>query len=219
MTGPAIRPAPSRTRPGDVAALYSDPVVAAGWDARRSRALFEAGWLRRALRGLPAGAAVLDLGCGAGEPIAAWLASEGYAVTGVDVSPSMLALARARLPGIEWILADMRDVDLGRRFGAVIAWDSLFHLDGSAQRMALARIAAHLGPGGRFLATVGPRAGEAAGRVGAAGAEREVYHASLSPRAYAAHLEDLGLEMTAFVAEDPDCGAHSILMARRPETR
>ena len=202
-------------RPEDVRAIYADPDVAAGCDRRRSRALFEAAWLRRTLDGLPAGAAVLDLGCGAGEPIAAWLAAEGYAVTCVDASPAMLAIAQARLPRLNWVLADMREIDLRRTFDAAIAWDSFFHLDPPGQRRTLARIAAHLRPGGRLLATVGPRAGEAVGRVGAEGRKRPIYHASLSPAGYAACLEDNGHEMTAFVAEDTGCDRHSVLMARR----
>jgi hypothetical protein len=101
----------------------------------------------------------------------------------------------------------------------VIAWDSLFHLTPADQRVALHRIAAHLAPGGRLLTTVGPRAGEARGRVCAVGDERSVYHASLSPRGYLDALEAAGLELRAFVAEDPACDRHSVLLARRPADR
>ena len=43
----------------------------------------------------------------------------------------------------------------------------------------------------------------------------EVYHASLSPAEYATRLEDCGLHLTAFVAEDPGCEKHTVLMARK----
>ena len=45
---------------------------------------------------------VLDLGCGAGEPIARWFMSEGFSVTGVDFSAAMLGIARARWPQGTW---------------------------------------------------------------------------------------------------------------------
>ena len=94
---------------------------AAVYDAQRSRALFEARWLARFAAGLPAGARVLDLGCGAGEPIAAWFKAEGFAVTGVDFAPAMLRIARSRWPEGDWRQADMRALDLGERFDGIVA--------------------------------------------------------------------------------------------------
>ncbi|HVK06161.1 MAG TPA: methyltransferase domain-containing protein, partial [Armatimonadaceae bacterium] len=48
--------------------------------------------------GLPQGAPVLDLGCGAGLPATRFLARRGFAVTGVDVSARQLELARLHVP-------------------------------------------------------------------------------------------------------------------------
>ena len=47
-------------------------------------------------------ARVLDFGCGTGD-VASQLHTLGYAVTGCDISPQMLAVARERNPGIEWL--------------------------------------------------------------------------------------------------------------------
>ncbi|HET8799444.1 MAG TPA: class I SAM-dependent methyltransferase [Thermoanaerobaculia bacterium] len=64
---------------------------------------------------------VLDLGCGTGSH-ARLLAAHGFAVTGVDRSGEMLELARAKSAGsphaIEWIQADLRDLQLNRRYDA-----------------------------------------------------------------------------------------------------
>lgn len=184
---------------------------ATAYDTSRSRALFEARWLARFSACLPSGGHVLDLGCGAGEPIARWFMAEGFSVTGVDYAQPMLDIARARWPDGDWRQADMRALDLDQVFDGIIAWNSLFHLRPDEQRTCLAHLARHLAPGGSLLITVGPKAGEVTGTVGG----ETVYHASLSPAAYATCLEDNGLRLTGFLAEDPDTNAHSVLMGRK----
>lgn len=185
---------------------------AATYDARRDRRLTERAWLERCVCDVAPGGAVLDLGCGAGRPIGQWLADQGFAVTGVDYAPAMLALFRAHLPTAEAVEAHMVTLDLGRRFAAIIGWGSFFHLTRADQRAALPRIARHLAPGGRLLLTVGPGEGEATGTVGG----EVVTHASLSPEEYARILADAGVPVEAFRAEDPDCTGHTLLLARRP---
>lgn len=197
--------------PDDIRHVYERQ--AAVFDAQRSRTMFEARWLARFAACLPRSGRVLDLGCGAGEPIARWFIAEGFALTGADFSPAMLEIARTRWPEGDWRHVDMRALDLGERFDGIVAWDSFFHLTPGDQRATLARMAAHLDPGGALLVTVGPRAGEATGHVGG----EPVYHASLSPAAYAACLEDNGLRLTGFLAEDPETDKRSVLMARKEE--
>ena len=183
---------------------------AESYDRDRSRKFFEARWLTRFGGALPPGGKVLDLGRGAGEPIASWLIAEGFAYTGVDFSEAMLAIARSRWPDGDWRTADIRTLDLGEKFDGIIAWDSFFHLTSDEQRAALPRLAEHLAPGGRLMVTVGARAGETKGDV----AGEAVYHASLSPAEYVALLDTNGLTLTGFQAEDPGCQNHSVLMAR-----
>ncbi|MFJ5232543.1 class I SAM-dependent DNA methyltransferase [Kitasatospora sp. NPDC088391] len=64
-------------------------------------------WL---LAGLPAGARVLDVGCGAGEPTARQLAEGGLRVTGVDLSEGMLAQARVAAPAAAFHRMDVVDL-------------------------------------------------------------------------------------------------------------
>src|SRR5438105_3604844 len=101
---------------------------AAAWVAARGPKLPERAWLERFAALLGPGAAVLDVGCGSGVPVARHLAGRGHRVTGVDSSPEMVALFRSNLPGAAAEAADMRTLDLGARFGGLLAWDSLFHL-------------------------------------------------------------------------------------------
>lgn len=80
--------------------------AAEGWDRQRSRRLFERVWLERFSALVPPGAPVLDLGCGAGEPIGRWLIERGFRLTGVDLAEAMLSICRRRWPDGEWIRAD-----------------------------------------------------------------------------------------------------------------
>jgi len=106
----------------------------------------------------PAGGAVLELGAGAGR-LAFALAERGLSVTGVDLSPAMLAQARTRLAGapaeiagrLEFRLGDMTSLDLKRRFDLVVAaYFTLAHVPaGAAWRNAFAVMARHLAPDGR----------------------------------------------------------------------
>jgi cyclopropane fatty-acyl-phospholipid synthase-like methyltransferase len=104
-------------------------------------------------RGLPAGATVLDLGCGAGVPVTSWLA-ERFTVTGVDLSARQLALARENAPGATFLKADMGQVGFPpASFDAVVSLYAIIHLPREEQPALLARLARWLKPGGGFLAT------------------------------------------------------------------
>ncbi|MEL7139118.1 MAG: class I SAM-dependent methyltransferase [Pseudomonadota bacterium] len=185
--------------------------VAAGYDRQRSRAFFEKPWLDRLLAQVPTGGEVLELGCGAGEPVTRYLAEAGCKVTALDFAAPMLAIARERLPGVEFVEADMRELDLGKRFHGIVGWDSFFHLTEDEQRALLPRLAAHLAPGGGLLLTVGDKAGRVTGTV-----EGEtVHHASLAFSDYARLLDAEGCEVVAIVARDARCDFHSILLAAR----
>src|SRR5690606_3842566 len=105
------------------------------------------------------GGEILDLGCGAGDPIAGYLVHRGFAVFGMDSSPSMIAMCRERLPECAWLVADMRALDLGRRFDGVLAWDSFFHLAPDDQRAMIPRFAAHARAGAPLMFTSGPAEG------------------------------------------------------------
>lgn len=199
----------TKADPGQTRAVYDRH--AENFDKRRNRALFEAQWLRRFARALPGSAKVLDIGCGSGAPIAAWLIGEEYSVTGIDFSAAMLTIARDRWPDGDWREGDMRTLDLPDRFHGIVGWNSFFHLTQAEQRACLPRLAQHLEPEGVLMVTVGPQAGEATGTV----EDDLVYHASLSPSEYAACLDRCGLRMTGFLADDPDCAGHSVLMAQK----
>lgn len=197
----------------DLAARTPDVYVRNGlrYDDERTKTLFERSWLDRFLALLPSRPTVLDAGCGAGLPIAGYLIAQGCRLTGLDLSAPMLDRARGRFPEAAWLNADMRHLDLPDRFDGILGWHSFFHLTPAAQRETLVRFAAHLCDKGALMLTVGPGASETIGHVGGA----PVYHASLALDDYAAILDELGLRIVRFVAEDPDCDGASVLLARK----
>jgi len=78
---------------------------------------------------LPPGGDVLDVGCGAGVPVARFLVDAGFKVTGVDVSSSMLKLARVHVPGANFVKMDMRQLKFDADFfDGICAFYSLFHV-------------------------------------------------------------------------------------------
>jgi len=184
---------------------------AEAFDRHRHRHLIERPWLDRALALAPPGTPALDLGCGAGEPIARYLHETGRELVGIDLAENMLSIARQRLASATFVRMDMQRLELDRTFGLIVAWDSFFHLTPNAQRATLPRMVAHLAPGGALLFTCGHQAGEVTGTVEG----DTVYHASLDPVAYRTLLAEHGVDVVDFVAEDPDCDHHSIVLAQR----
>lgn len=184
---------------------------ARAWDETRGRSLFEKSWLDRFVDLLPPCGTVLDAGCGGGEPIAAYLISRDLRLTGIDSSPELIALCRARFPQLTFHVADMRTLALPQRFGGIVAWDSFFHLTPGDQRRMIPVFAAHAAPGAALLFTSGPRHGEAIGTF-----EGEaLYHASLDPGEYRAVLDANGFDVVETAPEDASCGGHTVWLARR----
>ena len=134
---------------------------ALAWDAdRRAAAWNDRRWIDHFVGLLPPAAAVLDLGCGGGEPVASSMVAGGLQVTGVDSSPTLIALCRNRMPNQQWVRADMRSVSLGRRFDGVLAWDSFFHLRHDDQRGMFPIFAEHSATGGILMFNAGLAHGE-----------------------------------------------------------
>lgn len=180
------------------------------WDAQRPRSLYERPWLDRFLDGLPERARLLDLGCGAGEPLAGYFLSKAHELVGVDYSQEMIDLAQARFPNAEWLVQDMRALHLEGDFDGVYSWDGSFHLTRDEQRALIPAFASRVRPGGAIMMTVGTGDGEVTGKVGG----ETVYHASLSPDEYRALLSLAGFDEIIFTPEDKNCAGRSILLAK-----
>jgi SAM-dependent methyltransferase len=101
-----------------------------------------------------AGRLVLDAGCGTGR-VAIELARRGLAVTGIDLDPSMLAVAKNKAPALDWRQADLADptLDVGRRFHlALAAGNVMIFLAAGTEPATVRTLARHLRPGGLLVA-------------------------------------------------------------------
>lgn len=97
-------------------------------------------------------ARILDAGCGTGR-VAVRLAELGYDVVGVDVDATMLDVARAEAPDLDWRLGDLASFDLGPGMeGAfdvvLVAGNTIPLLEHGTLLDACERLAHHLTPGG-----------------------------------------------------------------------
>jgi SAM-dependent methyltransferase len=110
----------------------------------------EVAWLVERLAAHGArGGALLDVACGSGRH-ASLFADSGWDVTGIDLNSDLLDHARDRDPRIEFVQADMMQLDLDRRFDAVTClFDSIGYPQTDAGvTAALGGLARHLTPDG-----------------------------------------------------------------------
>jgi ubiquinone/menaquinone biosynthesis C-methylase UbiE len=180
------------------------------FDRERVRSLWEKAWLDRFLALLPPQASLLDIGCGSGEPIARYFVERGHAVTGIDSSATLIQICRSRFPEQEWVVADMRELSLDRRFQGLLAWDSFFHLCPEDQRSMFPIFRIHSAPGTVLLFTSGPAHGEAIGTWHG----EPLYHGSLDGAEYRSLLAQNGYAVVSQVVDDPSCGDHTVWLAQ-----
>ena len=102
------------------------------------------------------GGPLLDLACGTGR-LALRMAALGYQVTGVDITPEMIARARQKAAqqavSIDWVVADARTFHLQKQFPFIYMLENVFQffLTREDQEAMLARVREHLHPEGCFL--------------------------------------------------------------------
>jgi putative AdoMet-dependent methyltransferase len=105
---------------------------------------------------LAPGASLLEIGCGTGR-FARMAASQGYAVTAVDVSKAMLDYVAARaeqegLVSLDLQQAGFLTMDVAAQgFDAVVSVAALHHLSDAWKLVALRRVYTCLKPGGQFI--------------------------------------------------------------------
>jgi SAM-dependent methyltransferase len=134
----------------DYATKYAERfrALAARGDDVHGEATFVAGLVEAPAR-------VLDAGCGTGR-VAIRLAELGYAVVGVDVDASMLAMAREEAPHLDWRVADLAVLDTGQLFDVVlVAGNTIPLLEPGTLDDTARHLAAQLDAGGLLVCGFG----------------------------------------------------------------
>jgi 2-polyprenyl-3-methyl-5-hydroxy-6-metoxy-1,4-benzoquinol methylase len=174
----------------------------------RSRSSIGVATVRDWAKSLPLGGSVLDVGCGHGMPISKALIDEGFAVYGIDASPSMIAAFRSSFPNTPVECSAIEDSQLfGRRFDGVIAWGLMFLLAPDVQVTLIHKVALALEPEGRFLFTAPHQVCEWLDDLSG---EKSV---SLGSDTYRKIIESEGL---ALVGETEDEGQNHYYFVRKP---
>ncbi|WP_316831314.1 class I SAM-dependent methyltransferase [Pedobacter aquatilis] len=176
----------------------------------RPKGLIEKKYLNNIISLIPEDGHILDVGCGTGIPMLKYFIDSGIKVTGVDASKKMLSMARQNFPDTEFILADMRELDLGKKYNAIIAWHSFFHLPAAHQPGVIVSFKAHLQAGGVLLFTSGTTNGEAWGLNGG----ENLFHASLDTAEYKSILEKNNFSLLEHKIDDPECGYATVWLAQ-----
>jgi len=164
---------------GDYSKINASAYDAVSHKYHRDRYLFDTSDILNEFHALlKPGAHVLDAGCGSGVPVSKGLVEAGFTVTGIDISKSMLSLARQHVP--EAVFHQMNMMELGfedETFGGVVTCYSFFHVPAAEQPAVLAEFNRILQPSGGLLITTGTEAREGVGQM----YETDIYWSCLTP--------------------------------------
>jgi SAM-dependent methyltransferase len=166
---------------------------------------------------VPAGARVLDLGCGTGAHVTRDLA-EDFDVVGVDISARSIARASETVGRAAFLVGDMATVAFAPgSFNAVVAFFSLIHVPRVEHALVLRSLHNWLRPGGVCIVTMGAGAGgEDTGTFHGA----EMYWSSWPAAESLRLVENAGFELLSATDEHEDENGipvtHLWVVARRP---
>jgi SAM-dependent methyltransferase len=161
---------------------------------------------------------VADLGCGPGR-VTAFLTALGVDAFGVDLSPAMIAVARASHPDIEFCEGSLYALDVADgTLAGIVAWYSIIHTPPADLPAVFAELHRVVAPGGHLLLAF--QAGDARVRL-----EHAYGHAisldayRLAPVAIANGLHEAGLTVTTRIEREPEereKTSQAYLFARKP---
>ena len=97
---------------------------------------------------------VLDVGCGAGIPVARHLAGT-FSLTGIDISSNMIDLAKKNVPTAKFVIADVMETEFPvGSFDAIVSFYAIFHIPRQKHLNLFRRFVQWLRPGGLLLFTI-----------------------------------------------------------------
>jgi SAM-dependent methyltransferase len=146
-----------------------------------------------------------------GEPIARYLLTQGYRVTGVDSSSEMLRLARNNCPEAEFIEANIESLDFQPEYDGIIAWDSIFHIPKSRHARVFQSLNRWLKPDAPLLLSLGGSEDEFTDTMFGI----EFFYSGYAPAVSTALLQQAGLEIVLSEVDDPGSRGHLAVLCRK----
>ncbi|WP_431876302.1 class I SAM-dependent DNA methyltransferase [Micromonospora marina] len=164
------------------------------------------------------GRPVLEVGCGTGR-VTAHLHRLGLDISGVDLSPGMVAVARRACPDLRFEVGSLTELTApDGSLAGMVSWYSLIHLPPDLLPEVFAGFRRVLAPGGHLLLAV--KAGDRRDRRERAYGHPVRYDVYwLSPERLTAQLAAAGFAVTATMVRAPADGerqAQAFLLAQRP---
>ncbi|MCU1398580.1 MAG: methyltransferase [Acidimicrobiales bacterium] len=166
------------------------------------------------------GGRVADIGCGPGH-VTAHLAGLGMDAFGIDLSPGMLAVARASHPQLRFEQGSMLDLPLAdAHLAGIVALYSIIHMPADRLPTVFAEFARVLAPGGHLLLAFQAGDDDHTHLTRAFDQAVDIDAYRWSPEHIAERLVDAGLHVTMQMVRDPgaqESARRAYLMARVPE--
>ncbi len=113
-------------------------------------------YLKQFSKHVKQGKTILDVGCGAGKPVDKFLVKQGYVVNGIDLSSSMIELARKNVPEAFYKVKDMLELkDNEYCVEGIVSFYAIFHTPREKHQKILNKFSSFMPNGGILLITMG----------------------------------------------------------------
>ena len=139
--------------------------IAAWWEQNHKDSQYGVQYVRRAIHQVKNKYSALDVGCGSGGQIIDTILSAGFSLTALDVSQSMIQIAKCKHPTANFVNADFTTWTAETTFDLIVAWDSVFHAPRNLQHLVVQKLCSHLSPLGILIFTAGGISGDIIGEM------------------------------------------------------
>ncbi len=158
--------------------------------------------------------AALDVGCGSTGRLIELLLAAGFTPEGLDVSATMISLAKAKHPELTFYHQDICSWPITQPYDLISAWDSLWHVPLAQQKTLLTKLINALNPGGVLIFSCGGT--DTAGDHVDDAMGPSVYYATLGVNGYLQLLLESGCAVRHF-AYDQYPEQHAYFIVQKPQ--